>query len=160
MNLSIATIEAYIHKHRLMDNVTENDLYKCEIIGVSTYINQPITFTILIEKSWLYSNIPINWLFHNKNIDDIDVKFDNLRGINCPKLEIDYFILNKLNDVKVNIDNKWVSGFYKCSFDFYSDNELLHLISLYNGQFGLFPNNRLSFNKEELPKFKKQRNIK
>lgn len=157
MNLSISNIEAYIHKHQIMDDVNENELFKCEIIGVSTYYNQPITFTILIEKSWLYSNIPIDWLFHDNNVNSI--KFDNIRGIICPKLEIDCFSLDKLNKVKVFINNEWVSGLYKYSFDFYTDNELLHLIALENGQFGLFPNNKLSFNKEELPKFKKQRSL-
>lgn len=151
MNIPIDKIKCYILEHRLTHDKSPKVL-RCDIIGVSSYMNQPLTFTILVEKNWIYSNIPISWLFHKPIDFTLNIDLD---GIVCPQYEIDCFKLS-LNKLKIITNYSIIKGEYICSFDFYTDNELQHLIRLENGNFGLFGNNKISINSDFLPNFKKQ----
>lgn len=165
MNLSITPIPVKIWKpflygkYEVPDTIEKNDLVKAEIIGISSYLNQPLTFHLLIDKAYLYSDLPIFSLFHKDNLQSL-----KLKDYICPGYDIDSFCLEAL--VNKNIAcfdpgiKTWIHGVYLRSIDFYKDNELLHLVKINNGQFGIFPNHKINWSgKEEFEKYEKNRYI-
>lgn len=164
MNIHIKPIKCIIQDKYLYNN--DNDIKSSsdvEIIGVSTYLGQTLTFHALINKQWLYSDLPITAFYiDNKSIDDYNLS--DLSNVTCETLELDNFTFEHFfnKNISVYLKNKriWVTGTYITSFDFYTGNELVHLVLLDNGLFGLFPNHKINFNnKTELPNYKKNKFI-
>ena len=126
----------------------------CEIMGISAYLHQPLTFHILIEKKFIYSNIPIVALSLIA-INPITSKIPNdiLSHVNCPDINIELIHFDILKDKKASCFfkklNKWFAiDNYYFAIDFYEDNEFLHFVSLENGQFALIPNHKLNLGGE------------
>lgn len=164
MNIPIKPIKCKILNKYLYNNDPEiQSSSDVEIIGVSTYLNQTLTFHALINKQWLYSDLPITAFYLNDSeIGSLDLS--DLSNVNCDTLEIDNFtfdqFLNKPIGVLIKNKKIWLSGTYITSFDFYTGNELVHLVLLDNGLFGLFPNHKINFNNQkELPDYKKNKFI-
>lgn len=163
MNISINPFDVLVHESYLYDgDKTKTDLIKAQVIGVSTYLNQPLTFHILIDKQWIFSDLPITSFISSYNENKYNLK--DLSSIECSTLEIDVFILDTFKNKNICIYFKeyqtWEIGEYLMSFDFYTGNELLHLIKLDNGQFSLTPNHKINWeNINDLPKYKKNRTI-
>ncbi len=164
MNISISPIPCFVKHEFLYDWVKQakmNWFLACSIIGISSYLDQPITFHILIEWAYIYSDIPIHALQRKKNIKEQSLLSDqDLWYKNCQTTEIDLFYLTVLQNKKItlyfprqNIWNKWR---YLFSCDFYLWNELVHLIKLENWLFCRAPNHKInSANKFFLPDYKK-----
>lgn len=159
MTVSVDKIKCKIYK-KFLYNLETNDevLVDAEIIGVSAYVGQPLTFHVLIEGHSIFSDIPIHALCKHEPIGALNKIL--LPHINCPDYNIDVFILNDLKS-KVPVayfkkSNTWLVGTYLFTVDFFKENELMHLLLLVNGQFAFVPNHKINWNnKLELPDYKK-----
>lgn len=122
---------------------------KCDIIGLCVYKDECLTFLIKLEDGEVFSYIPIHSVFW-KPIDNSDNRIDltNLVYVNCPDYDIKINYIDYLNvELSCYLKNldKWLSGRYVCTIDFYNDNELLNLLKLDNGNFALLPFHKLKF---------------
>ena len=166
MNVSINPFKAKVIESYLYDGDTsKKDVLDCTIIGASTYIGQPITFHVLIQGRYLYSDLPINSIIHGLPFTQTIKNFsiDELSHVVCDTLELDNFTLKNINQeisVFFREKNAWIKGQYVTSFDFYTGNELVHLIKLENGLFSLSPNHKINWLGENfLPDYKKNKTI-
>jgi hypothetical protein len=156
MTVDIKPIDCYIEESFLTKQDSD-DILKCKIIGIQAYKNAFPTLQILIEDSYLFSDIPIEMVFHRK-----DVKPDNMmhQHKKCPSYKIEVFYHSIFKNRKISFLNvlkgKFMAGEYLLSFDFYTDNEMLHLIKGDDGLFYISPNHKINWSaKEYLPNFKK-----
>jgi len=161
MNISIDPISCKILDKYLYQDNNLKTFSNCKIIGVSSYLNQTLTFHALIDNGSIYSDLPIIAFF--KSYVNNDFKLEDVSNFNCKTLDIDIFNFNILLEKNINvfIQNKkqWYVGKYLLSIDFYSGNELFHLIEINNNTFGLFPNHKINIYKKNLPDYKKNKNI-
>ncbi len=157
MNVQIDHIKVLVKESFLYNgDLTKTDLIPAEIVGISSYKNQAITFHVLINGQYLYSDLPIT-SFCSKQTTAMDLS--DLCYSNCESLPIDVFKLN-FNTVEVKFKNQniFICGEYILSIDFYEGNDLLHLILLNNGNFCLMPNHKVNFgNKQQLSDYKKNK---
>lgn len=152
---NIPYTKAYIKNNYIKNTL---GLTECYIVAVTTMLNRPHLFTVHTIDGALYSRLPIQAFVH-KDISNLYREFDCYSG----KLNLDEYgtissnsqviQLNYLKDYEVNILTYNMSGRYLFSIEptegaFSEDPEqskLLHFIKLDNGQFGIFPNNKLKF---------------
>jgi hypothetical protein len=164
MNLSLTPFKVKLFKgflygeYDLPQTLKEEDLTPAQVIGISSYTQQPLTFHLLIEDAYLYSDVPACMIFQ-KPCSPI-----KLTETLCPGYSINHFVFESFKNKKLAAYDKglniWVQGLYLCSIDFYEDNELLHLVRLDRGQYGFFPNHKVNWKGQEvLAKYEKNRFI-
>jgi hypothetical protein len=157
-------IKAFVENRYLYDMQNVEGYSVCEIMGISAYLHQPLTFHILIDKKYIYSNIPIVALSLIA-IQPITNKIPNdvLSHVNCPDISIEMVQFNSLKDKKASCYLRKIDKWYKIdnyyfAIDFYEDNEFLHFVALENGQFALIPNHKINLGGEtKLEPYKKSR---
>lgn len=152
MNISIKTFDVLVREEYLYDNdpAKVGNYVKGKVVGVSTYLDAPITFHVVIDNEYMYSDLPITALIHKVNGKHYTL--ETLSNIKCPKYEINAYTLdhydNKTIAVYFKNTKQWVSGIYMMSFDFYTDNQLLHLVKMNDGNFCLAPNHKINWNNQ------------
>lgn len=171
MNISIEPIPCFVKESFLYDgDVRKKNFIKAEIIGVATYSGQPLTFHVLVDGQYLFSDMPITAVvaFEEPHAN-YDLK--TLAQKNCETLEINSFILHTFVGKKVSVLLKietgnvmtrveWENATYVMSIDFHTGNELYHFVTLVNGQFALVPNHKINWSKKhELSDYKKNHTI-
>lgn len=163
MNICIDKIKVLVIESFLYNNdETKNKYLNGEILGVSTYPNQTMTFNILIDGKYLYSDMPIHsfvWKVPNEKFTLKDLVYSN-----CDTLPIDNYTFNNFINSEVYVFLKkcgiWIKGEYITSFDFYEGNDCVHLIKLNNGYFTLAPNHKINWIGEtELSDYKKNKTV-
>jgi hypothetical protein len=144
-----------------MDPAKVGELRRCTVFTVSSYTGSAVTFQILLEDGAVFSYVPPHALvqppvaepqldladlvYHDAKSVDIAVQaFDALRG---PVLA--YF---KRRD-------RWLAGSYLFTIDWYTGNEMLHVVVLANGQYALLPSHKLKFG-EHPPGFEPYKKIR
>lgn len=140
----------------------QKTMLPCLIVGVNCYPNETLTFMAVINNG-LYYELP----FHafNRNIDSVPLLLRDQIYSNCKSNVFEYHYLNLLKYGNVMIYRKhlkdWVEAVdYFGSFDFYQDNDLLHLFVDAGGYFYAMPNHKILLNgSTTIPKFIKQRII-
>lgn len=130
-----------------MDPARVGELRRCSVFSVSSYLGNAPTFQILLDDGAVFSYVPPHALvnppvvepvleladltYHDARSIDIAVQaFDALRG---PVLA--YF---KRRDL-------WLAGSYLFTIDWYTGNDMLHVVALANGQIALLPSHKLKF---------------
>jgi hypothetical protein len=130
-----------------MDPAKVGELRRCTVFTVSSYTGSAPTFQILLEDGAVFSYVPPHALvnppvaepqleladlvYHDAKSVEVAVQaFDVLRG---PVLA--YF---KRRDL-------WLAGSYLFTIDWYTGNEMLHVVVLANGQYALLPSHKLKF---------------
>lgn len=164
MNKSIITpIKTKVLEKYLYDmDESKTGLIKCKVIGVSAYIGVSLTLHILLDDGSVFSNIPIFALRNNEITSQI-VGNSELAFCNCPDDMIDVFEIEHFKTLKpscrFNKSSIWVKECtYHFTVDFYEDNELLHFMSLNNGEMAWLPNHKINwFGSTELKPYKKMR---
>ena len=140
----------------------ENEILDCELIGINSYPNEALTFSIVLEGC-LYDYIS------PENIAK-DFKLDNkltLKDLVYNNNSSETFVIFKSNYfTKSNIvyfakeKNIWLSvKEYLFSIDWLFDNDKRHFVLLENGQFAFVPNHKIKLDgkKEINKKFQKIR---
>lgn len=153
MNISIDPIKVKVDSYYLYDGLKNIGTIDGVIIGASAYKDYPLTFHILLEGSYLYSDLPLSALLHNDFLDK-HLSKKSINGKICPKNEIENFqldlFINKTVSCFFPIENIWIKGEYLTSFDFFTDNLSFHLIKLNNGIFSLVENHKINFNGDNI----------
>lgn len=127
-----------------------NVKYKAEIVSIQAYRGLPLSFQVLIEDSYLYSNLDVSKVGVNE-VNKMYNKYDV-----CPSYNIDVYVIERFQNRRVSykVEDEFLEGEYILTVDFYDDNEQLHLIK--NNSFVFIPNHKINFKgTKELPKFKK-----
>lgn len=154
-------IDCFIHERFMYDqDETKTGILSCKIIGAAAFFGFPITFEVLIEDSYLYSDVPIHAFVHNKGIFNKQLDFEDLSYMNVDSEAIESYNLDILFDknIKAFFRNKnlWMSGEYIMTLNLPEGNLNCHLLKLENGQFSLSPNHKINVSgKEYLPEYKK-----
>lgn len=161
MNCSLPILDCCVKKEFLydMDKSYAGQYEKCKIIGISSYLNETLTFSILTEQDGLYSYIPFHAIKKNKELTG-EFELDELVYHNCNSLEIEVFKFEYLGKLTPKCffkkKNMWMYAEYICSIDFYMGNDLLHIMWLENGQFCAMPSHKINWKGvENLPDYKK-----
>lgn len=155
MNISIPKIKVLVIESFLYNgDISKKNIINGEIIGVSSYPNQTLTFHILVDGKYLYSDMPIHSFIWKPINNDVNYELDDLVYSNCETLPIDNFTLDCFINTEVSVYLKrlgnWISGEYITSFDFYEGNDSCHLIKLENGYFTLAPNHKINWSGNEI----------
>ncbi len=148
-------ISCFVDRKLLFDLASECEgMLPCQIFSLAAYPQESITFQILLEDGSLFSYVPLHLLYHKPPetsdlLELVDVVYHN-----CPDSTLCIHRFEHLRGDRVNCFFKrrqcWLSGDYLFTIDWYSANDLLHLIQLHNGQFALLPNHKVKFLNGEL----------
>lgn len=159
MTIPINPIKVFVRQEYLYDmDANYKDKYSTgQIVGITAYKGQTLTFEILVEGKYMYSNMPITSFCSQERTSILS--FKSLANVNCPRHKIDVYRLN-LEKVYVGCyfkgTNQWKFGEYVLTVNFYTDNELLNLIKLDGGEYALVPNHKINWNADsELSDYKK-----
>lgn len=134
---------------------------KCQIVGATQYKGQVLTFHALIDGKWMYSDLPIHAFCRNKNFESLSIQVGSLYNIETEEVCCGQ-LFGIGHDIGVYTGDTFIGASYETSFDFPSENRLLHLVCMEDGEFRLVPNHKVCFDfrgGEKLPDFQKQRAI-
>lgn len=131
------------------------DLLNCNVFAISSYKNYALTYSIELNGA-IFSNIP-GHIFGKEFLELKDISYKN-----CPSNKISIiehnFLKNKNAWCFFKHKKIWLSGIYKCTVDWYNDNELVHIIHMNNGSIASLPSHKILFVKDKpnkLPDYKK-----
>lgn len=163
VHANLSPIKALIREDVLynMDASKAGNYVPCSIIGVSSYPGSTPTFQIVVEGESLFSYIPPHLLLMNKTDLVPSWTLKDLVYHNCPSAEfalsVSEFLLGKKLSIYLRGVKGWVDGKYLFTLDWYEGNDLLHCVVLSNGQFGFFPQHKISLGKQEFKPYQKLR---
>lgn len=163
MTKSISPIKAFVETTYLYDMENKDGFSACYIIGISAYKGQSITFTILIDGAYVFSDIPPQALHQTPQQYEIKLSNKSISHANCPDNKFDLICFEHLKAKKSKAffrqENMWFNVVeYLYTIDFYEDNLLIHFVKLETGHFVLVPSHKINFsNQEFLPDYKKLR---
>jgi len=124
-----------------------NSLLCVEIIAVSCYKNEQVTFWIKGEGGWYYGYVPLNYLSLSDLFIDVQTK-----NFLC-KSQV-YEIVPKFINEDVNLPEGL--GEILFSLDFLEENEILHVCALKTGPIRIYPHRNFIC---DFPPMKKMRKI-
>lgn len=151
-----SNVYCYVKESYFTGNFEDKQFFKCKIVSVSCYINEQITFDLLVQDSYLYHNVSISNLHTKKE------EHSNLYKQISLKYLYGNYICNLQNDCEVIIypfgEQNVVYTFkdvehygnYIFSVDMVNDNNIFHLIKLDSG-FIFVPSHKISFSNNILP---------
>ena len=133
----------------------------CEVLAVSSYPGQSITFRVLIQDTGsLFDFVPPHVLNVLKQPDMVQLELSDLVPFNNPTGNVS---VTKCLHLPAEVDcwfrskNLWLKGTYLCNVDWYEGNNNANLVLLENGQIGFIPNHKMIFGStstsRQLPKF-------
>lgn len=159
MTISIKPFNVFVKKQYLYDMSGESGFIKASVIAITAYSSQTLTFTLLIEGKYIYSNIPIFAIVSSIMVCS-SISEESLAHVNCPDTAIDVFTIEHLFEKSpicfFKKENTWLSSEYLLTIDFFNDNQLVHLMLLNNNQIAFVPNHKVNWEgKRELSNYKK-----
>ena len=167
IHVSVTPIPVFLLRKYLY-NLDSNEVgwVRASVIAISSYANDPLTLTVLIEDTKaLFSYIPLNavvYRFDDKPMIDYAlmdaVSLKNLGCFSCPSEEVfvSDLYLDKVLTFFPEHDSREVCR-YLLTLDWPNENELFHLLVNQKGLFYLRPNHKmlLDLNAIVLPPYKK-----
>lgn len=120
----------------------------CKIFSICTYLNETLTFDIILDNGSIFNYVPMNVIF--KDIPSEKFELTELVYHNCLSLDISINCMHILTNMHGYAYIKSKKEFrkilnYICTIDFYTGNEILHLCVLDNNNFVLLPNHKILF---------------
>lgn len=158
-------IDCFIHERFMYDqDESKKGIIPCKIIGFSAYLGYTILFEVLIEDSYLYSDIPVHALLHTDKAPKKELLFEELSYCDVDSESIEMYELDILfsKDIKAYFRKSkvWLKGEYVFTLTLPKGNLNCHLLKLENGQFSLSPNHKINISgKEFLPDYKKNHSL-
>lgn len=132
---------------------------EAKIFGVSSYAGCALSFSILTSNGAIFHNVPLHLV--RSSIGEEFYELADLVYFNCPDDRVTvtkYPLLEGPCQVFLKRLEKWVSGHYHCTLDWYQNNQLGHLVWLENGQPALVPSHKMLLGGgRELPPYQKLR---
>jgi hypothetical protein len=142
------------------------------LVGVRTVKGLAVTFYVLLENGVLFTGLPIHSLCHKKNA--VKMELPDLEMWDSLSYDHSIFQLEFLKKMSATVllKNKTTApGEYTFSIDFSNQSGLtgisespnewkvFHFIKLENGNFALYPQNRILFKDAALTKFQNPKTI-
>lgn len=159
VHANLAPFHALVETQVLYNNDGREGSTPCTIFGVSSYAGHAPTFNVLLANGSVFSYVPVHRLRTGDVTDAMDLT--DLVYHDCPSERIvvtAYDALQRpLRAYFAKLD-RWVDAKYVATVDWYTGNNLLHLLTLANGQFAMLPSHKVLFSDGgELPDYKKLR---
>ena len=129
-----------------MDPQRVGELRPCTVFTVSSYVGNAPTFQILLGDGAVFSYVPPNALVDAQREPVLEL--GDLVYHDCKSVDIAVSVFEILRGPVLAYFKKrdlWLAGSYKFTIDWYTGNEMLHCVSLVNGQFALLPSHKLKF---------------
>ncbi len=129
-----------------MDPARVGELRRCTAFSVSSYVGSAPTFQILLPDGAVFSYLPPNALVETQT--DPVLELGDLVYHDCKSVDISVHVFDVLRGpVLAYFKNRdlWLAGTYLFTIDWYTGNEMLHCVSLVNGQYALLPSHKLKF---------------
>ncbi len=139
------------------NDIDKNSYEKGKIISLCLYKGEAITFDVLLENGSLFNYVGLTEVklpryssLHTFSLKEL--VYHNSLSIDITIQELNYlknkhvYYFNKYN-------NEWYEAKYILTVDWYTENDLMHLLVLETGNFVFAPNHKILFLDE--PKFKK-----
>ena len=160
---SIEPIKAFVLSSALLQEYDDYSI-PCEIIALSVYEGESITFVIKLSDGEVFSYIPPTKVF-TLEIPLKEYELKDLVYFNSPSTKIEISILNSLKgecSCFIRDMDSWVAGEYILTVDFPEENELFNMIILEDGNIAFLPFHKVKFKKmsattKAFKPFKKQR---
>ena len=162
----------WVHNFVFYDfKTTYNELVKCELFGITCIENKAPTFHVLIDKKYVFSDVPISCIYHSHpNEDSKDLDFKHLIYNNSldNNFSINSFSILKETSSHIYIKelDSYIKSEYILTIDFYNKNNWFHLMKLidseYKPYFALIPSHKIVFGNSlienhKFPDYKKLR---
>ena len=143
-----------------MDPARVGELRPCTVFTVSSYVGNAPTFQILLGDGAVFSYVPPNALIDEAREPQLDL--GDLVYHDCKSVDIAVQAFDALRGPVLAYFKKrdlWLAGSYLFTIDWYTGNEMLHCVSLANGQYALLPSHKLKFG-DHPPGFEPYKKIK
>jgi hypothetical protein len=131
----------------------------CTAFAVSSYPGSVPTFKILLPDGTVFSYVPPSALVDPARKGE-PLELADLVYHNCPSGDFcvhSFEALDGLVQAFFKRPGLWLAGSYLFTIDWYTGNDLLHLIALENGQYAFLPHHKVKFRDgtRELPPYRK-----
>ncbi len=164
VHADVPPLRAHVKKEFLygMDPAHAGSFVPCTIFAVSAYAGSTPTLKILIQDGAVFSYLPADALVDPARKKEPTLSLAELCYHNCPSEDIVVHAFAALAGpvlAYVKQRDLWIGGEYHFTIDWYLGNDLLHFVSLENGQFAFLPHHKLKF-KNATPGFEPYRKIR
>jgi hypothetical protein len=137
-----------------------------KIFSVSSYKGHALTFQVLLSNGAVFSYLPLHAVVQRRKWKPEGEHFalEELLYHDCKSNHVcahRFPALAGTVQAYFKLSQKWCSGRYLFTVDWYRGNEQLHLIALDNGQFCALPSHKVLFGRvaQKLPPYQKLRQI-
>jgi len=140
------------------------DVVPCKVFAVSSYPGSTLTFKILLDDGAVFSYVAPHQLRTRPTIEAPGLDLRDLVYLNCPdeSLVVERFdALASDRGVLCYFKHRdlWMKGSYVFTVDWYTGNDLLHCVTLENGQIALLPHHKIKFH-DDAPGFQPYKKIR
>lgn len=144
-----------------MDPARAGELRPCTVFAVSSYLGNAPTFQILLPDGAVFSYVPPNALV-NPPVSEPALELADLVYHDCKSVDIAVQAFDVLRGPVLAYFKRrdlWLAATYLFTIDWYTGNEMLHCLSLANGQYALLPSHKAKFG-DHPPGFEPYKKIK
>ncbi|MEZ0230175.1 MAG: hypothetical protein ACAI25_16250 [Planctomycetota bacterium] len=150
VHADVAPLRAHVKKEFLygMDPAHVGQTVPCTVFAVSSYTGSTPTLKILIQDGAVFSYLPPDALVDPSRKKEPTLSLAELCYHNCPSEDVVVHAFEALAGpvlAYVKQRDLWLPGEYRFTIDWYLGNDLLHFVSLENGQFAFLPHHKLKF---------------
>jgi hypothetical protein len=144
-----------------MDLSHAGEFVPCTAFAVSSYRGSTPTFKVLLTDGAVFSYVPPSALIDPEKAQGKEtLQLTDLVYHNCPSGDICIHSFEQLRGpvhAYLKSRDAWMDGEYLWTLDWYTGNDLLHLVALENGQYAFLPHHKLKFKDgpRELPGYRK-----
>ena len=140
------------------------EFLSCRAFAFSSYPGSAPTFQICLDDGAVFSYVPPSALFDLARRRDPELSLADLVYHNCADGDVAVTTFSGLTgEVLCFFKHRdlWLKGEYRFTVDWYRGNDLLHCVTLENGQVAFLPSHKIKFARGAAPGFqpyKKMRN--
>jgi hypothetical protein len=131
-----------------MDLSHAGEFVPCTAFAISSYEGSAPTFKVLLADGTVFSYVPPSALIDKDKPSGDVLELADLAYHNCPSGDVCVCTFAELAgpvSAFLRRQGKWMGGTYLFTIDWYTGNDLLHLIALDNGQYAFLPNHKVKF---------------
>ncbi|MBI5513089.1 MAG: hypothetical protein HY909_04930 [Deltaproteobacteria bacterium] len=134
----------------------------CAVFAASSYVGSAPTFKVLLSDGAVFSYLPVQALVDPERLTEDLLAPEDLTYHDCRTPEVASYVFRALEGPVLAYfkrRDRWVKGRYLCSLDWYTGNDLLHVLALDQGQHALLPSHKVKFG-EHLPGFESYKKVR
>jgi hypothetical protein len=131
-----------------MDPSRAGQFKPCTVFAASSYVGSAPTFKVLLSDGAVFSYLPVQALVDPESLTGDLLAPEDLTYHDCRTPELAAYVFPALEGPVLAYfkrRDRWVKGRYVCSLDWYTGNDLLHVLALEQGQHALLPSHKVKF---------------